>query len=104
MKHRNSKFRDNCLTVPSEKEGNILKSEMIMGPCGASVNKRHRFRYYPKERHLRWAEDEKYFVTNLGSALYLRERINTKDYRGQKWVFFSGWEKPSTDNIFRPDK
>jgi len=84
-------YRDMCVTVQVERE-NILLHELIMGPCGGTKNTRTGFIYDRKTRHLRWKEDQRYYVTNLGTALYLRERIPMPgDNRGQRWVFSEGW-------------
>jgi len=84
-------YRNMCVNVQAERE-NILLHELIMGPCGKFENQRTGFIYDRNTKHLLWKEDQRYYVTNLGTALYLRERI-TKGHRGQKWIFSEGWAK-----------
>jgi len=95
-------YKNMCVTVQTEQD-NFLLHELIMGPCGNLKNPKARFIYYPHKHHLRWAADQRYYVTNLGTALYLRKRIST-GHRGQKWVFFRGWANPQgrTANLLYP--
>jgi len=88
-----SYYRNMCVNVQVEKE-NILDHELIIGPCGKKKNKRTEFLYNPNSRLLRWKKNKKLYVTNLGTALYLRKRITRPgDHRGQRWAIAQGWAK-----------
>jgi len=105
-KLRPSKSRDLCLAVQSDRNKNLLKYPLIVDQCGrpGERNPKVLFHYYPHQRYLRWGENEKYYVTQVGKHLYLRRSFMNKTQRRQKWVFFRGWAQPTIKNISKPNK
>jgi len=105
-KLRPSQSRDLCLTVQSDRQ-NFLKLRLNVDKCGKPGDGRNRkvlFHYYPNKRHLRWVENEKYYVTQIGKHLYLRKFWWGAKAKRQNWVFFRGWAQPTMQNISKPNR
>jgi len=89
-------YRDMCISVKTD-EDHVIDHELIMRPCGNhNTNREVKFIYSPRWRTFRWAHNKKYYITHLGTALYLRRKL-PKQFRGrgQKWVLTEGWvERP----------
>merc|ERR1711957_214965 len=116
IRFSSSAFKNRCILVQRD-NSNIFSGELIIGPCGSPSNEESLFKYYPKDKYLRWVKDKSLYVTNVGTDLVLQSLYVTNvgknlilseknidtDYRGQQWVFFRGAAQPTPSNIFNPN-
>jgi len=95
-------YRDMCISVKTD-EDHISNHELIMRPCGKHTkNREAKFIYSSRTRKFSWAANTKYYITHLGTALYLRKAIpNSSKARGQKWDLTEGFVKKPKKRIFR---
>jgi len=110
-KLRHSNGWDLCLTVQSDRKNfSPWKYPLIVDRCDTpgERNRKALFNYYPSQGYLRWTENEKYYVTQVGAGKHLYLRRFSHELQGQqkrkKWIFFEGWAQPTKKNISKPNK